>query len=325
MRAAFTCLVALFFIAVTCVLSLIDGAVRTAADPDAVVAVVNRAGVRPALIAAAEELAYANLGQNGAEDPGLGAISRVQIRGVIDDVLAETWFEAALRRCHQALVLAVAAAQGSSVLDLRPFKSALQNAIGELGGRAEKACIDLAGQAECADDHPARRALETQIRHALAAVAHLDDKVDLAVLLTHDGVTDASFRRWLERAPQLRSVGLVVVAVLFGMILAINMSPLRRLLAVAGVVLLLAAAAGIGSHRAAADRAQVELERRIPEAPVFRQGDPTVARLLLPAVTRLASAFLDGAAAAARPPLLLGGVAGLVLVAAALATRGRRA
>jgi hypothetical protein len=120
-------------------------------------------------------------------------------------------------------------------------------------------------------------------------------------------------------------VGLVVVAVLFGLILAINMSPLRRLLAVAGVVLLLAAAAGIGSHRAAADRARVELERRIPEAPVFRQGDPTVARLLLPAVTRLASAFLDGAAAAARPPLLLGGVAGLVLVAAALATRGRRA
>ena len=139
MRAAFTCLVALFFIAVTCVLSLIDGAVRMAADPDAVVSVVNGAGVRPALIARRRG---ARVREPGPErGGGRGAwphLARAHPRrhrwrprrNMVRGYLAAVPPGARAR---------VAAAQGSSVLDLRPFKSALLNAIGELGGRAEKA------------------------------------------------------------------------------------------------------------------------------------------------------------------------------------------
>ena len=268
---------------------------------------------------------YANLGLNGAEAPGLGGVSRVQIRGVIDGVLAETWFEATLRRCHQALVLAVAAAPGLSVLDSAP----VQERAPQRHRRARRPCRKGL--------YRPRRSGWVRRRPSDAACPGNPDsgmpsprcrssttKVDLAVLLTRDGVTDASSRRWLERAPQLRSLGLVVVAVLFGLILAINMSPLRRLLAVAGVVLLLAAAAGIGSHRAVVTARGWSWGTTDPGGAVFGRETRLVARLLPPVLTRLASAFLDGAAAAARLPLVLGGVAGLVLVAAALATRGRR-
>jgi hypothetical protein len=307
MRAAFTSLLALFFIVTTCVLTLVDGAVRTAADADAVVAVVNKAEVRPALLAAAEAFVFQG---NGLESQ-LGAVSRLQVGGVIGAVLAKDWFEAVVRRGHQALLAAVAAVPASAILDLRPLEAVLRGAIEELKGRVERACIDVAGAAQCSADSPIRRTLEAHVQQALAAVAHADHEVDLAVLATHDRMTQETVRRWLAWAPQFEWAGLVVLAVLFGLILLINIVPFRRLLAVAGVVLLLAAAAAIGTHIAVAGRARVELEKRVPEAPVV--------------VTRLATAFLDGAAAAARPALLLGGVAGLVLVAAALATRGRRA
>ncbi len=302
----------LAFVAAACAVSLVDAALRVAADSRVLIAATERAGVRAALVESSMELV-------GVRTP--------TVRLAIEGVLAVDWVNDTLRRCHAAVVQAARGLPPASVLELRGLKVELRRTLEELGQRAERACVTIVGEAECAPGQPARQEVEARFHEAQGGVDLVDDEVDVAALVSRDPAHARTVRVWLARAPYARWAGLGVLVALLALITLLNVVPLRRCVSAVGISLVLAAGVSMAAHAVAAGRVVEEIERRVP-GEVARWGEgagaeAALVRNMAPALTAFGGRLVHDVTAAARGPLLMGAIVGAALVLGGLAIRRR--
>jgi len=304
---------------------VLDSVARYTADADAFVETAREAQVRKTLVDVTEEFIYGEM----QKDPGLGTVSRSELRAMVEGVITEEWFEASVRAAHAAAMAALDEARASAVVDLRDTKRALRDAVAELERRAGEACAKLMGTDACADADQARRLLAAYRKRADAAIGQIRDEVDIVEQLTGDrgrggakGVTELeTVRERLGDVRTLRWVGLGVLIACLLLIAVINASPLSRMLRATGLALVLGAglylvtvSATSGYLRDVADEHVAELRKR-------QAGLDRYDRMIAEGSERFTVELVARSTGHSTGPVLLMGLIGLGAFVAGLAGR----
>jgi hypothetical protein len=302
---------------------LLDAVLGYSTDTSAVVATAEAGRARETIVDLTEEFLFDEMSQH----PDLAAMSRPELRRLIEGVISEAWFEKTLRSAHGLLRKAVDDAAADAVLDLRETKHDLRQAMAELQHRAGAECERLLGAAACLDDRQAQLVLAAYQAHAHRAIDRIPNQIDLIAEIEGRKAarTGSALLRQTRRAAGYvrlaRWIGLGALAACLAAIALLNVWPLRRLPLAVGIALTLAAGAYLITASALRRPAREHLAETIAKER-RRSGDLSRAQeIAADGAERLAFAMLDRATRESTTPVALLGLLGLGMCAGSVALR----
>lgn len=311
MRFLLSALAGLLFLAAFIAFFLLTSVVGYVDSPDRLVASAREGGLRDTIIEQTSQYIVDQV----AADSSLQNMSVPEVRGIVAGVITQEWLDGSLTLAHGAVKNAIHGAEASAVLDLREIKTALGQALSNLADRAEMNCENLLGAQACSNAQESKRMVAAFERSANAAIAQLDDEIDLMQELQGSSREEAKrLQEGLESMETVRMLALVVLIMSLAFFIILNHRPFGRFAVATGVLGIVSSATYLVAIAVSEGIAQDALAKQ-----AGREAGPEAGEL----AARLTNELVSGAISGSTLPVVLVGVAGLALVVVGMLTLRR--